>query len=167
MQKHIAKLTPLAWRLAWRFGFALACALNRRCKMQKHNAKLTPLPRPLYLHFTSFTSLYLVYLESPHNEGCYASRICERCEPQQLIRGETGMSDGLFRVFKAIGLVLTLGMSMNAYAGFLGLGEDSWKEEVLLHDGSKLIVKRSQSYGGREPARPSPPASQNATLFPL
>lgn len=29
----------------------------------------------------------------------------------------------------------------------LGLG-DSWREEVLLHDGSKIIVKRSQSYGG-------------------
>lgn len=45
------------------------------------------------------------------------------------------MSDGLFRVFKTIGLVLTLGMSMSAYAGFLGVGGDNWKEEVLLHDG--------------------------------
>ncbi|MBI5556786.1 MAG: hypothetical protein HY885_04050 [Deltaproteobacteria bacterium] len=29
----------------------------------------------------------------------------------------------------------------------LGLG-DSWKEEVLLHDGTTLIAKRSQRYGG-------------------
>src|SRR4030067_931887 len=96
-------------------------------------------------------------MERPHNEGCYASRICERCEPQQLIREETGMSDGLLRVFKTIGLVLILWVSMSAYAGFLGLGGDSWKEEVLLHDGSKIIVKRSQSYGGRhEIGQPSP-----------
>jgi hypothetical protein len=38
---------------------------------------------------------------------------------------------------------------MNANASFLGFGGDSWKEEVLLHDGSKIIVKRSLNYGGR------------------
>lgn len=36
------------------------------------------------------------------------------------------MSDGLFRVFKTIDLVLTLGMSMNAYAGFLGVGGEKY-----------------------------------------
>jgi hypothetical protein len=42
---------------------------------------------------------------------------------------------------------------MNAY----GFGGDSWKEEVLLHDGSKIIVTRSQTYGGRhEIGQPSP-----------
>ena len=59
------------------------------------------------------------------------------------------MSDGLLRGFKTISLMLALGVSMSAGAGFLGFGGDSWKEEVLLHDGSKIIVKRSQSYGGR------------------
>ena len=48
-----------------------------------------------------------------------------------------------------LGLLLMAGVSMNAGAGFLGFGGDSWKEEVLLHDGSKIIVKRSLSYGGR------------------
>lgn len=38
---------------------------------------------------------------------------------------------------------------MNADAGWFGFGGTSWKEEVLLHDGQKIIVKRSQSYGGR------------------
>lgn len=52
-------------------------------------------------------------------------------------------------VVGAIGLVLTLGMSMNAEAGLFGFGGDRWKEEVLLHDGQKIIVKRSQTYGGR------------------
>ena len=50
---------------------------------------------------------------------------------------------GLLRLLKTISLVVTLGVSMNAY----GLGGASWKEEVLLHDGQTLIVTRSQSYG--------------------
>ena len=44
----------------------------------------------------------------------------------------------------------TLGLSnMNAF-GFLGFGETAkWKEEVLLHDGSKIIVERWQKHRGR------------------
>ena len=37
----------------------------------------------------------------------------------------------------------------NACAGLFGFGGDSWKEEVLLHDGAKIVVKRSLSYSGR------------------
>lgn len=77
------------------------------------------------------------------------------------------MSDGPFRVFKTIGLVLTLGMSMSACAGFLGLGGDSWKEEVLLHDGSKIIVERSQSYGGRHEIGQPSPIKQHTISFTL
>jgi len=63
----------------------------------------------------------------------------------------------LLQLFMTICLVLTLGGSGCVEAGLLGFGEDSWKEEVLLHDGSKLIVERSQSYGGRhEIGQPSP-----------
>ena len=47
------------------------------------------------------------------------------------------------------GLFLMMGVSMSADAGLFGFGGKSWKEEVLLHDGSKIIAKRSQSYGGR------------------
>jgi len=56
------------------------------------------------------------------------------------------MSDrhGLLQLCKATCLVLTLGVSMSAY-GFDGA---SWKEEVQLHDGSKVIVNRSHTYGG-------------------
>jgi hypothetical protein len=85
-------------------------------------------------------------MESPHNERRYASKICERYEPQQLIREETGMSDGLFRVFKKIGLVLTLGMSMSACAGLFGHTK-SWKEEVVLHDGKVIVVERFFNLG--------------------
>ena len=35
---------------------------------------------------------------------------------------------------------------MNANAGLLGLIGDSWKEETLQHDGSKIVVERSQKY---------------------
>ncbi|NNM70168.1 MAG: hypothetical protein HKM00_09455 [Gallionella sp.] len=48
-----------------------------------------------------------------------------------------------------LGLIFMVGVSMNTNAGLFGFGGDSWKEEVLLHDGQKIIVKRSQSYGGR------------------
>lgn len=44
-----------------------------------------------------------------------------------------------------LGFLLTLGVSMSACASG---GTANWKEEVLLHDGSKLIVERSQTYGG-------------------
>lgn len=47
-----------------------------------------------------------------------------------------------------------LGACMSTMA--LGNG-DSWKEEVLLHDGQKMIVERSQTYGGRsEPGQSGP-----------
>lgn len=55
----------------------------------------------------------------------------------------------LLKAFSTIGLVLILGVSMSACAGLFGIGGTSWKEEVLLHDGSKLIVERSFSRGGR------------------
>ncbi len=35
---------------------------------------------------------------------------------------------------------------MNANAGLLGLIGDSWKEDALQHDGSKIVVERSQKY---------------------
>lgn len=58
-----------------------------------------------------------------------------------------------------LGFLLAMGVSMGADAGLFGLGGDSWKEEVLLHDGQKIIVKRSQTYGGY-----SEPASRERSL---
>jgi len=40
-------------------------------------------------------------------------------------------------------------ISLNAYAGWFGFGGDSWQEEVLLHDGIKLVVERQIERGGR------------------
>lgn len=46
-------------------------------------------------------------------------------------------------------VILAMGASMSTNAGLFGLGGTSWKEEVLLHDGTKIIVERSQTRGER------------------
>ena len=63
--------------------------------------------------------------------------------------------------------ILIMGTSMNVF-GFLGFGNSaSWKEEVLLHDGGKIIVKRSQSYGGRGEIGQTPPIKEQDITFTL
>lgn len=65
------------------------------------------------------------------------------------------------------GLVLMAWISMSAEAGLFGFGGTSWKEEVLLHDGQKIIVKRSQSYGGRHEVGQSSPVKEHTITFSL
>ena len=48
-----------------------------------------------------------------------------------------------FKQITKLGLLLMMALSMSACSK-----TSSWKEEVLLHDGSKMIVERSQRYGG-------------------
>ena len=74
---------------------------------------------------------------------------------------------GLLKLITQVGLILTLGVSMSANAGWFGFGGDSWKEEVLLHDGSKIIVKRSQSYGGRSEVGQGGPIKEHTVSFTL
>jgi hypothetical protein len=66
-----------------------------------------------------------------------------------------------------LGLLLIVGVSMNAIAGWLDLGGDSWKEEVLLHDGQKIIVQRTQSYGGRSEFGQAGPIKKHSVSFTL
>jgi hypothetical protein len=82
---------------------------------------------------------------------------------QKFVREESVMSNRhlLLQLFKTISLGLILGVSMNAY----GFGVDSWKEEVLLHDGSTLIVNRSQSYGGRHEIGQAVPIAEHKISF--
>lgn len=54
---------------------------------------------------------------------------------------------------------------MTANAGLLGFGAVTWKEEVLLHDGNKIIVERSQSYGGRHEIGQSQPVKEQEISF--
>jgi len=54
---------------------------------------------------------------------------------------------------------------MSASASFFGIGGDSWKEEVLLHDGSKIIAERSQAYGGNHEIGQTPPIKEQEITF--
>ena len=73
----------------------------------------------------------------------------------------------LLRVIKTIGWVLASVISISAYAGFLGFGGESWKEEVLLHDGQKLIVVRSQTRGGNHEIGQEIPIAEHEISFTL
>ncbi|MCX7167622.1 MAG: hypothetical protein NTV11_15295 [Rhodocyclales bacterium] len=64
-----------------------------------------------------------------------------------------------------LGLLLMIGASMNAEAGFLGFGGTSWKEEVLLHDGSKIIATRTVERGGRHEIGQEPPIKEQSLSF--
>jgi hypothetical protein len=66
-----------------------------------------------------------------------------------------------------LGFLLMMGASMSAEAGLFGFGDFNWKEEVLLHDGKKIIVKRSQSYGGRREPGQDPPIKEHVLTFQL
>jgi len=65
------------------------------------------------------------------------------------------------------GLVVAMSIGINAEAGLLGFGGDSWKEEVLLHDGQKLIAERSQSYEGQHEIWQPPPIKEHTITFTL
>ena len=64
-------------------------------------------------------------------------------------------------------LLLLVGVSLHAHAGLFGIGGDSWKEEVLLHDGQKMIGERSQTYGGRSEPGQSGPIAEHSIRFTL
>ena len=70
----------------------------------------------------------------------------------------------LKRVMK-FGMVLMMGASMSADAGLFG--GTSWKEEVLLHDGSKIIVERAVERGGRHEIGQEPPIKEQSLAFIL
>ena len=65
------------------------------------------------------------------------------------------------------GLFLMMGVSMNAGAGLFEFSGTCWKEEVLLHDGSKIIVERSQSYNGQHETGQQPPIREHTITFSL
>lgn len=56
---------------------------------------------------------------------------------------------------------------MNASAGLFGFGGASWKEEVLLHDGGKIIVKRSVVRGGRHEIGQRPAYKEQSMAFTM
>lgn len=64
-------------------------------------------------------------------------------------------------------LFMMMGASMSADAGLFGFGDTSWKEEVLLHDGSKIIVTRTVERGGRHEIGQQPPYKDQSLSFTM
>ena len=58
-------------------------------------------------------------------------------------------------------------LSLNACAGWFGLGSDSWKEEALQPDGSKLVVERSVSRKGRHEIGQRPSIGEQSLSFTM
>ena len=75
-----------------------------------------------------------------------------------------------YKIIFGMNLVLAFiftGLTNNAF-GFLGFGDTaSWKEEVLLHDGSKIIVERWQKHGGRHELGQRPGIAEHSITFTL
>src|SRR5450759_1785512 len=66
-----------------------------------------------------------------------------------------------------LGWFFMLCVSMSADAGLFGFGGTSWKEEVLLHDGSKIMVERSQTRGGQHEIGQEVPVNSHKISFSL
>jgi hypothetical protein len=65
-------------------------------------------------------------------------------------------------------LILILGVTSMAACSFLGIGNTAkWKEEVLLHDGSKIIVERWQKRGGSHEPGQKPGIKEQSISFTL
>jgi len=64
----------------------------------------------------------------------------------------------------AVLLVVVGLIGANAF-GLFGFGRTSWQEEVLLHDGSKVIVERTVDRGGRHEVGQRAPYKQQSLTF--
>jgi hypothetical protein len=66
-----------------------------------------------------------------------------------------------------IGFIFMMGAGMAANAGLFGFGGTSWKEEVLQHDGSKIIVERTAKRHGRHEIGQRPPIGDQSISFTM
>lgn len=76
-------------------------------------------------------------------------------------------NDGMSKWIAKLGLLLMLGASMFADAGLFGFGGTSWKEEVLLHDGSKITVDRTADRHGPHEIGQRPPIGDQSIKFTM
>jgi hypothetical protein len=84
-----------------------------------------------------------------------------------LLESSVNKQHCLWWVAKTIGAALAVGISIGACAGLPGAGGTSWEEEVLLHDGSKIIATRSVSRGGRHEIGQDPPIREQSLTFTM
>ncbi|UVT17017.1 MAG: hypothetical protein H8K04_05540 [Nitrospira sp.] len=73
-------------------------------------------------------------------------------------------SKAMLLTLAVLGVLLAC-LSGGVEAGLFGFGGDSWQEEVLLHDGTKMVVTRSQTYGGRREVGQPPPIKEHTIAF--
>src|SRR3989338_9086262 len=78
-----------------------------------------------------------------------------------------GNGHWLLKQITGFGFLLMMGVSMNSDAGLFGSGGTSWKEEVLLHDGSRIIVERTVERGGRHEIGQQPPIKEQSLTFTM
>lgn len=74
---------------------------------------------------------------------------------------------GLRWLFYVSSLVALMEMSACTMMGGFPFGGDSWKEEVLLHDGSKIIVERTVERGGRHEVGQKPSYKEQRLRFTM
>lgn len=68
----------------------------------------------------------------------------------------------------SFGVVFLVGLSACVSTTSISkVAGDSWKEEVQLHDGSTIIVKRSQTYKGRHAIDQSVPVGEHTVSFTI
>lgn len=70
-------------------------------------------------------------------------------------------------LFYVSSLFAFMEMSACTMVGALPFSGDSWKEEVLLHDGSKIIVERTVERGGRHEVGQKPPYKEQRLRFTM
>ena len=73
-------------------------------------------------------------------------------------------------LLKMCGFALVILVGLSACVSVTSLSKiagDSWKEEIELHDGSTLTIKRSQSYKGRHAIDQSVPVGEHTVSFTL
>lgn len=68
---------------------------------------------------------------------------------------------------RSVLLGVLFSIALSACAQPIRVAADTWKEEVLLHDGQTIIVERSQSYGGRSEPGQSGPIKEHTIRFTL
>ncbi len=71
------------------------------------------------------------------------------------------MTTNLVSTARTVLLVVLTTLALGTCSG------DSWKEEVLLHDGQKIVVKRSQIYKGQSEIGQSTPIGEHTVSFKL
>ncbi|MDH4154800.1 MAG: hypothetical protein OEV01_13520 [Nitrospira sp.] len=71
----------------------------------------------------------------------------------------------LRRLFPISSLIIVIATSACGALGALPFGGESWQEEVLLHDGSKMVVDRMVKRGGRHEVGQKPSFTDQRLRF--